>query len=202
MQAAVAAFNRGDLPALARLFTDKGFEDEFFQTKSEAASDREFFGEPTVIRAVRNVTATSTGAMAIVDFEAGFGLAPEDLSFIFQGGIWIVDGSRSGSAEVPEGASVVDLALQEFAFVYENGALASDNFAFSAENIGEQDHEIVILQLAGAIGTADLLGALENDDESLLQDFGFLGILEPGATGTAAPVGHRQLRPHLLPSRR
>ncbi len=39
---------------------------------------------------------------------------------------------------------------------------------------------------AGAIGTADLLGALENDDESLLQDFGFLGILEPGATGTAA----------------
>ena len=39
VEATVAAFNRGDLPALARLFTDNGFEDEFRQTKSQAASD-------------------------------------------------------------------------------------------------------------------------------------------------------------------
>ena len=85
--AAVAAFDRGDLPALTRLFTDQGFEDEFRQTKSQAASDPQFFGGPVTIRAVRNIMATDTGATATVDFEAGLGIGPRDDFFIFQGGI-------------------------------------------------------------------------------------------------------------------
>ncbi len=186
MQSVVAAFNRGDLPALGRLFTDQGFEAEFFQTKSEAASNPEFFGDVIGIRSVRNVTATSTGATANVDFVIGFGISSEVLSFVSQGGIWVVDGSEPGSAEVPADASIVDLKLQEFAFVFEDGALNSGNFGFSAENIGEQDHEIVILQLPGSLGTADLLQRLESGDESFIQGFGFLGILAPGSTGTAA----------------
>ncbi len=141
---------------------------------------------------MRNVTATSTGATANVDFVIGFGISSEVLSFVSQGWIWVVDGSEPGSAEVPVDASVVDLKLQEFAFVFEDGALNSGNFAFSAENIGEQDHEIAILQIPGPLSTADLLQGLESDDESFIQGFGFLGFLAPGSTGTAAlaePLG-------------
>ena len=92
VESAVAAYNRGDLPALARLFTDDAFQQEFFESKSEAASDPEFFSDQVEIGGVRNITETETGAMATVDFVSGLGVSSEDLSFIFQGGIWVVSG--------------------------------------------------------------------------------------------------------------
>jgi hypothetical protein len=189
VQNAVAAYNRGDLPALSRLFTDEAFQQEFFETKSEAASDPEFFSDPATIGPVRNVVETETGAKATVDFEAGLGISSEEWSFVFQGGIWIVSASQPGEPLVPESTPRVDLTLQEFAFVYDAAAVAGGDFAFNVTNAGTQEHEVVLIQLPNELSPSGLVDTLASSDESSpppFVDFGFLGAYPPGATATAA----------------
>jgi ketosteroid isomerase-like protein len=189
IQAAVAAYNRGDLPALSRLFTDDAFQQEFSETKSEAASDPEFFGDQVSVGAIRNILETETGASATVDFASGLGISSEDLTFVLQGGIWIATSSQPGSGEVAEGTALVDLMLKEFAFIYDADAVASGDFAFKVTNNGTQEHEVLLVQLPGEISTPDLVDAIANSDENSpppFEDFGFLGVFEPGTTRTAA----------------
>jgi hypothetical protein len=189
VESAIAAYNRGDLPALSRLFTDDAFQKEFFESKSDAASDPEFFSDQVELGGVRNITETETGATATVDFVSGLGVSSEELSFIFQGGIWVVSDSQPGEANVPEGTPIVDLALQDFAFVYDADAVAGGNFALNVTNMGDQDHEVVLIQLPEAMSVPDLIDTIASSDESgppPFIDFGFLGVFTPGEMRTAA----------------
>ena len=195
VQAAVDAYNRADLGAFLPLWTDKGFEEEMDQTKAEAAADEEFFGDQVVLRAVRDITQTSTGATAIVELEFGLGVEANTYSFILVDGRWRIDGSTSASPAVKPGTAVVDLKLQEFAFVYDKQAVASGNVAFKVENVGKQEHEMVLLKIDGSLSAAEVREMLLSEGEGEgegesgpppFEDFGFLGVLQPGQTATAA----------------
>ena len=188
MHAAVAAYNGGDLPTLKRLFTDQGFEAVFGLTKSEAASSPEFFENPVTLRGVSKVEATADGAVATVEFENGLGIEAQLTSFVRQGPIWVVDDMGPGSATLAPGTAVVDLTLQEFAFVFDAAAVTTGNFGLNVTNSGAQPHEVLV-QLAEPTSDAELLEAFLSEDESgppPFLDFGFLGFLEPGESATAA----------------
>lgn len=191
VQTIVEAYNRGDLMTLFSLTTDTGFEQLLEVSKADAlAAPSELFGDQVVVREIRGITVTGTTATATVEFEFGLGIEADALSFVFQGGRWLLDGSQPGSAAVSADATLVDVGLQEFGFVYDKEAVSSGNVAFNVENVGTQDHELVILKVDPGLSTSDLLDVLseEGDTEGPppFEDFGFLGVYGPGESGTAA----------------
>ncbi|HEU0074257.1 MAG TPA: hypothetical protein VFS30_09610 [Dehalococcoidia bacterium] len=191
VRALVDAYNRGDLTALFSLTTDTGFEGLLDVTKADAlAAPGELFGDQVAVRSIHDVAVTGATATATADFEFGLGIEADALSFVFEGGRWLLDGVQPGNATVPAGTTVVDMKLQEFAFVYDEAAVSSGNVAFNVVNGGAQEHELVILKIDEALSASDLLDVLseEGDTEGSppFEDFGFLGIFEPGEGGTAA----------------
>ncbi len=192
VQAAVAAYNRADLGAFLPLWTDKGFQEEIELTKAEAAADEEFFSDQIVLRAVRDITETSTGATAIVELQFGLGVEANRYSFILVDGRWRIDGSTPASPAIAPGTAVVGLQLQEFAFVYDKKAVANGNVAFKAENVGKQDHEILLMKIDESLSLSEFQQILLSEGEGEesgpppFEDFGFLGFLQPGETGIAA----------------
>lgn len=194
VRAAVHAYNQGDAGSTFSIFTDKGFEEEFFVTKEDVLADdevyRQVFSDPVALRAVRDVMATDSGASATVDFEAGLGIHSEELSFVYVDSRWRIDGSRPGSGLLEAGTTLVDMKLQEYAFVYDEAAVAGGDIAFNVENVGEQEHELVVLKLDGSVplgeAAAALFEAFESDSEpDFLEDSGFLGFLAPGESKTS-----------------
>ncbi len=184
----VAANNRGDAFAVLALFTDKGFAEFFGESKAEGAADSELVADPVTLRSVRNVAATSTGATATADFEVGLGIATFDLSFVNQYGRWVIAASQTGSADPGPDTTLIDLKLQEFAFVYDKAAAASGNIAFAAKNAGQQTHEMVLVKVDASVSVPELLDTLSTEDGSgppPFEDFGFLGMLEPGQSAVA-----------------
>ena len=189
IQSLVAANNRQDVGAVLALFTDNGFQAFFSESKAEGASDPELVSDPVVLHSVRNVSASGTGASATADFEIGLGIASFDLGFTLDNGRWLIDASKTGSAPVSAGTNVIDLKLQEYAFVYDKDAASGGNVAFQAQNVGTQEHEMLLVKVDESLSTSDLLDTLSNEDGSgppPFEDFGFLGFLEPGESATAA----------------
>jgi uncharacterized cupredoxin-like copper-binding protein len=189
VQSLVAANNRQDVGAVLALFTDKGFQEFFSESKAEGAVDSELVSDPVTLRSVRNIMATSTGANATADFEVGLGIVSFDLNFVLQNGRWYIDASKTGSAAVDAGTSVVNLKLQEYAFVYDKEAASGGNIAFAAQNVGKQQHEMVLAKVDESVSVPELLDTLSSEDQSgppPFEDFGFLGFLEPGQSATVA----------------
>jgi hypothetical protein len=123
--------------------TDNVIETVLFSTRDECqASAAECLGEPLAIQSLSATeidgdTASTIAATEIGDFDVG--LIRED-------GVWKVDSFIASSDEIPDGAAVVDLDLDDFAFVFDPGELPDDgNLAFRANNVGDQAHEVVVI---------------------------------------------------------
>jgi hypothetical protein len=184
MQAVVDSYNRADLGALLPLFTDQGFQAAFFEAKDEASVDPEFFGDQLAIKSIRDVAATATVATATVEFDSGLGQDVETLTFVLVDGRWRIDNSEPGTPTLGADTTVVDLKLQEFAFVYDKDAVSGGDVAFHAQNVGEQTHEMLLVKVDDSLSASDVVDALASDEEPPFEDFGFLGILEPGQSAT------------------
>jgi hypothetical protein len=189
-EAVVAAFNRGDFGALLPLFSDQGFEDLFDQSKIEAASDDEFFGDQVTLHAVRSITGTDTDAKAIVEIGIGLGIEANEFTLAVVDGRWRIEASKAVSAAVAAGAKVIDLKLQEYAFLYDKSAVAAGNVAFNVMNTGKEQHEIIVFKVEESTSVTGLMTALLSEDESSgpppIEDFGFLGLYDPAEGRTAA----------------
>ena len=189
VQAAVNANNNHDFGALSVLFTDQGFQEFFGETKADAAADPEFFTDDVAVHSVSNVVATADGATAEADFEVGLGIDAHKLSFIKQNdGRLIISGSSPGTPAISTGTKVLDMKLQEYAFVFDTKAASSGNIAFNVTNTGKQEHEMLLVKTDPSFTTASLLEAAQSEEEGPppFEDFGFLGFYEPGQTATVA----------------
>jgi hypothetical protein len=187
-QAAVNANNNHDFGALSVLFTDQGFQEFFGETKAEAAADPEFFTDDVSVKSVSNVVATADGATAEVDFVVGLGIDAHKLTFITQNGRLIISGSTVGTPQIAAGTKVLDMKLQEYAFVFDTKAASSGNIAFNVTNTGKQEHEMILIKTDPSTTAADLLASADSEEEGPppFEDFGFLGFYEPGQTATVA----------------
>ena len=196
VEAAVAAWNAQDWDAFTALFTSRGLG-EFFgigeDDDAAAILAEEFaFTGPIVSSTVTDLFVTSGNASGIVElqFGSGFGIY-EEWSFLFMDGGWKINGTEPASRPIPEGVPVVDMVLQEYAFVYNEAAIlaADGNFAFDVTNIGQEEHEIVIF---GIDSNDSLLEILQSSSEPESPDdlppglefVTFGGVFEPGQDGT------------------
>lgn len=124
--------------------TDNIIETVFFSTREECmASPVECIGEPATILGMSDteIDGDNASTNVIADF-----LGPFRIDLVREGGTWKVDALLAGSDEVPEGAAIVDVTLAEFSFAFDQGDIPADgNFAFRADNVGAQTHEVVVV---------------------------------------------------------
>ena len=152
--------------------------------------------------------ATSTGATATANLSSASDIQAEALSSYFQGGIWTVEAPSLGSADDPAGTTVVDLKLQEFAFVYDKDEVASMAISPSQRECRRAGARSLLLKLADDVTMPELTELLASEDESgppPFEDFGFLADLPPGEhdhSSAGAPAGRRTVRSRLLLARR
>jgi hypothetical protein len=162
------AWNEGDAATVTSYFTPEGLADQFDVGAGDDAAaiiaeTMEFTGQMLSIT-VTDLFVTSGNATGIVEgqFDSGFSFY-EEWQFFFLDGGWKIGEAESASRPIPPGVPTVPLALQEYAFVYNKDALnaADGNFAFEVANIGQEEHEVVILSIEAS---GSLLEILQSGD--------------------------------------
>jgi hypothetical protein len=116
----------------------------FFGTTKEecAANAEECIGDPTEANSTEGTTISGDTAQTTAITEDG----PFTFHLSSQGDTWVVTEIRFGPAEVPEGVTGIDVELSEYAFGFNASQIEDGNIAFPFENVGEEAHELVVLQ--------------------------------------------------------
>jgi len=158
--------------------TDRVLEETFETTREECEADiLECFGEPGMVESIENTTVD--GESATTDIHADFGSFTATL--VLEDDTWKVDVLEEipVSVEIPDGVPVVDLALSEYAFTFDETAIPDDgNFAFQASNIGGDEHEVAVVKVPEDL---DIEAAVQSDEEPEgVVDIAFAGPLAPG----------------------
>lgn len=193
LDAAVEAWNAGDAEAFAALFNDEGLQTEFGTTRADAVEflEGEMEGTGPIASAELSDLRLEGGAFTgIVDiqFEAGISLY-EEWTFVETADGYVIGPTEPASRPIPPGVPAVDMTLQEYAFVYNEAAIqaADGNFAFDVTNVGEEEHEIVVLSIDSDQSLLELLQASDPESEELPAGVEFVtfgGFFPPGAEGT------------------
>ena len=124
--------------------TDSLLEGTFQTTREECMTDAvSCIGEPSEIASFTNTTVS--GDSASTDGEFDFG--NYTVALVLEGDVWMLDGFSPISPEIPAGVTPIDLQLNEFAFGFNRSSIENGNIAFAAENIGEQNHEVIVAKL-------------------------------------------------------
>ena len=183
---AIAAYGRQDLATFLNYWTDDGLQSEFGATRQEiTAAGREFFGGPAL--SLGNFVKTDVkGDKATSDFELVFGISksPQRFELVQQNGAWKIDATQDLKASIPSGTTAVDVDLDEFSFKVDTAKLAGGNFAFRMDNVGEQEHELVLLKVPASFGLQQLLQAVDQDVPEGVEPVGFGGPVQPGDDST------------------
>jgi hypothetical protein len=185
VQAIENAANSRDVGNFLNFWTDQGFEAEFGFPKSDLQELSETIGDPITLTASNIVVEDGT---ATADIELFFGTFTEhqQWTFVLNSGRWQVDNIVRLAPEIPAGATVVDVQLDEYEFIHDPvDVAAGGNIAFAIENIGQEAHELVLFRLDT---TAPLLELLESEDEEP-EGLEFLAFAEadPGESSAALP---------------
>jgi hypothetical protein len=147
--------------------------------------------ERTVIHAIRAIDVEGEAATAQIEvYNEGRDAPPASaviigvgLDFVKQDGEWKVDGIElGGSPEVPEGADVVAVQANEFAFSLEKAEFHGGRIALKVENVGQQLHHVVIEK---APEDFDIEEALQSDEPP---DLVRLGGTPPWGAGETATI--------------
>jgi len=124
--------------------TDNLLEGTFQTTREDCAANAvDCMGSPSEEVSIEN-TAVS-GDTASTDVAADFG----NYTFVMvrDGDDWKLDELIPISPDIPADMTAVTLQLNEFAFGFNRSDIEDGNFAFTAENIGKQDHQVVVVEL-------------------------------------------------------
>jgi hypothetical protein len=168
LDASSAAEGTGDAAAFVALWTDRGLEQYGLGTREKilangfGADERpgDLVGEPAV-------TVTGDKAAVTADIRAGIGVYRIGFALVRDGDGWLIDGFEfQGGAPTPEGVPVVEVTAVDFAFGFVRDALASGQFALHFNNIGTQQHEMVLFRVPDDATVANAGAALAGVDAS------------------------------------
>jgi hypothetical protein len=70
---------------------------------------------------------------------------------------WQVDAVTPLPVEAPAGANRVTVGLSDYAFALSSGSVAGPDVVLAGTNTGKEDHEILVVQLAGGVNVDALL---------------------------------------------
>jgi uncharacterized cupredoxin-like copper-binding protein len=184
--AVVNAWNARDVGNFVSFWTEQGFEAEFGFSKSDLQQLAAMIGEPPIVDyTVENIVITDGTATADVMLSFGVFSQSEEWTFVLNGAKWQIDDTEAIAPEIPAGANVVDVQLDEYQFIYDPAQLADGGeVAFSIENVGEQNHEFVLLELTTDTPLSELLQSEEDEPEGLE----FIAATEAGPGESTAVV--------------
>jgi hypothetical protein len=159
VRSVVEAYNDGDMDRFLDKWTDRGLMQEFGATREQLAivGDALFAGPPLALQAVRNTEVDGNRATADADLVFGVALSPERFRLVRQDGAWRIDGSEPLAPEIPDDVTAIDLKMDDFSFEFDAEKAATGKIAFRAENVGDQDHEMVLLRVPDDFSIEDLL---------------------------------------------
>lgn len=156
--------------------TDNLIENVFFTTREEcAAAPDDCIGEGEAAESITDIEIDGDKATAIA--AAPFGTF--NVGLIREDGVWKGDSLSAASDELPEGATVVDLSLKDFAFDFSADDIPADgNFGFAVTNDGEQMHEVIVQKVPEDL---DLQQAIMADEPPAgVEDVAFKILITPG----------------------
>lgn len=184
VRAAADALNEGDVEAFAALWTDKGLQEVFGETRAAFPEAVGYYvrGHQWALGEVSNTQVsgdTATTEAVLFLGAAGF---PKRFSLTKEGGAWKIDGGEATTAGIPDGTTAVDLTQTEYKFTFDKSAITSGNIAFNVSNIGREQHEV---RLVKAPEDLDIEENLQSGQEPEgLQEIGFVEPLDPGEETT------------------
>ena len=184
------AWNANDLDGFLALFTDAGIVSVFGeegQTVAEVeAGLGEFFGSiPITNVEITDTEVDGDSATSVAQFYID-GFERNEYTLVDENGTWLIDAEEPLVVEVPDGVRTVHVDLNEFAFGYDGGEIGDGNIAFEAENVGEQEHELALVQVAADQDLDALVQQIvDSGGEEVPPGVVFLGSaadIEPGNT--------------------
>ena len=188
VQAIENAWNSHDAFTFREFFTEQAFESEFGFSKSDIEQVAATIGDPPIMLTAENISVENGTASADVLLDFDFFTSREHWTFTSIDGRWVIDSATEIAPEIPEGSTVVEVQLDEYAFIYDASAVeAGQSVAFAMENIGEEAHEFVLLRVTSNAPLLDLLATDDDEPEGL--EFLVFAEADPGASNVAIPPG-------------
>lgn len=186
IEAAVAAWNGKDVDGLIAGFTDAGlvntFGEEGQPAEEVAAALPEFIGsEPISDAEFNDVTISGDTATADLQWRIGPALQRVEITLVDVDGMWKIDNQEEDlKVEVPAGTAEVPIDLNEFAFALDASLItdADGPVALTANNVGEQQHELGLARIPADADIDELLRS--EDDPPGVEFIAGIGPIEPG----------------------
>lgn len=183
----IDAYNAGDVEAFLAHWTEAGLQSEFGATADQIrANPAVFFASPVggiQIGEFRDVQEGDESASVEFEFIFGRMLTLQRYDLVNQDGRWQIDATAEVDIDVPDGVQAVSVDLEEFAFAFDAGEVGDGNVAFQVENIGEQSHELVMLQVPEGLTVEELLALEGNELPEGIEIVGSIGPFLPGEGG-------------------
>jgi hypothetical protein len=174
--------------------TDNFIDQITGMTRAECEADPvECMGEPPEEVRVDSVSVDGDNATANVVIIEAFGPEiPLVLHLVREDGVWKVDDFSFGEVEIPEGVDRIEVIGRDYRF--EHGDIPHGNVAFSLDNRGEEDHEIVLVRVTEDFDVDSLLEGEPDDgaDDELppgVEEFIGFTYARPGETANLVPDG-------------
>jgi hypothetical protein len=181
VRGAIEAYNQKDLTRFLSYWTDDGLREEFGVTRAELvqAGPAFFDGPPLNLRGVNNTDVSGDSAETDVELAFGKAVARERFELVREDSGWKIAGSENRNVGIPSGTSGVDVELDEFSFTVDTTEIEDGNIAFQAENVGDQAHELVVLQVPADFNLAQALHFGGNELPAGVQVIGGVGPIAP-----------------------
>lgn len=172
-------FDEGDYVGAAALYTPEGLLWDC-GTTNIYDGPMCFGGSPPVTNIVVSDVQVHEDGRVSADVTYQTGNIPGHERFYFvvdDDGMYWLDITPDLPIDVPEGATVIEGELTDFAFVLDEVSAPAGDIAFHVTNTGDYPHEIVMVGLPEGVTVDDLL-----EDESLIEQVTFHGFdyAEPG----------------------
>lgn len=140
------------------------------------ANAAECIGDPGTVISIEGTQID--GDTATLTMTSDFGTF--NVGLVRADGEWMADTFQATSDDVPEGTTLVDLTLGEFAFGFDETAIPADgNFAFHVNNAGGQTHEVIIIPIPAEGDLETILQSMEQSQEGP-DPVAFKAFITPG----------------------
>jgi hypothetical protein len=195
VSAAFASWTASDANAFIAAFTDAGLLDLFGeegQTADEVKTDLPNYigSEPISNEEFVETSVDGDNATVEVQYAVGSTMEKSEFALVQADGAWKVDGEEVLVPDVPEGTTLVHVDLNEFAFGFNRNDIGDGNVAFEASNVGEQTHELALVQLSGDITVEQTVEQFLASETGEVPGVTFIGQTEaePGETSNLVLV--------------
>lgn len=193
LDTAAKASTDGDVAGYAAVFTDAALEEDFGLPREDfLAMPADEFAEPISITSIEalEIDGDSAEADVTVAFGDGGSLFKARMYFTKVDGEWLFahgPGYEPLPVAVPTGVTAVEIDMADFAYVLGDTTLAAPQ-AFQFTNVGDQEHEAILVQMLNGITVDEVLRSVDQPDDAKHMGWTFAAVGEGSTMVFADPL--------------